>query len=99
MVVYYAGMGVPAGEVDTTNLDSLTVGAVPVMKALLALGVLLAIAWVVSGWYLELMGVVLTVLGAVGRRQPSTGHPRDRPDPGTAGRRRCRRTRARWRPR
>ena len=63
MVVYYGGMGVPASEVDVTNVDSLTIGAVPVMKALLALGFLLAIAWVVSGWYLQLMGAVLTVLG------------------------------------
>jgi hypothetical protein len=62
MIQYYGGMGIPATDIDTSGIDAVVIAAKPLLAALVALAILLAVAWVVSGWYLQFAGVTLTIL-------------------------------------
>lgn len=50
LVIYYAGMGISAGEVDIPAIDALTVAVKPLFWTVVPVAVLLSLAWFVAGW-------------------------------------------------
>ena len=62
LVLYHAGMGLHASEVDTSATDALTFAVEPLLTAALPVAILLFLAWMASGWWLRLAGVVVTIM-------------------------------------
>jgi hypothetical protein len=62
LILYYAGMGVHASEVDTAGFDTFTVAARPILTAAFTVAVLLVLAWIASGHWIRFAGVLTTII-------------------------------------